>query len=91
MSTQQQFFLRLVLGVVVSEPLRLFSLDDEDVEIITPANRAPHNLIIGVGAVLLNLGSETKCQSSNIVDFPHIRHFCIRNQPILLVPQIYGM
>jgi hypothetical protein len=33
-----------------------FSLDDEDVEIITPANGALHNLHIGVGAVLLTLG-----------------------------------
>jgi hypothetical protein len=30
-----------------------FSLDDEDVEIITPANGALHNLPIGIGAVLL--------------------------------------
>jgi hypothetical protein len=47
-----------------------FSLDDEDVEIITPANRALHNLPIGVGAVLLTLGPETKVQSSKRVDVP---------------------
>jgi hypothetical protein len=47
-----------------------FSLDDEDVEIITPANGALHNLHIGVGAVLLTLGPETKCQSSKRVDVP---------------------
>jgi hypothetical protein len=41
-----------------------FSLDDEDVEIITPANGALHNLPFGVGAVLLNLGPETKGQIS---------------------------
>jgi hypothetical protein len=35
-----------------------FSLDDEDVEIITPANGALHNLPIGLGAVLLTLGPE---------------------------------
>jgi hypothetical protein len=47
-----------------------FSLDDEDVEIITPANGALHNLHIGVGAVLLTLGPETKGQSSKRVDVP---------------------
>jgi hypothetical protein len=39
-----------------------FSLDDEDVEIITPANGALHSLPIGVGVVLLTLGPETKGQ-----------------------------
>jgi hypothetical protein len=47
-----------------------FSLNDEDVEIITPANGALHNLPIGMGAVLLNLGPETKGQSSKRVDVP---------------------
>jgi hypothetical protein len=47
-----------------------FSLNDEDVEIITPANGALHNLPIGVGAVLLTLGPETKGQSSKRVDVP---------------------
>jgi hypothetical protein len=47
-----------------------FSLDDEDVEIITPANGALHNLHIGVGAVILTLGPETKGQSSKKVDVP---------------------
>jgi hypothetical protein len=41
-----------------------FSLHDEDVEIITPANGGLHNLPIGVGAALLTSGTETKCQSS---------------------------
>jgi hypothetical protein len=40
------------------------------VEIITPANGALHNLHIGVGAVLLNLGPETKGQSSKRVNVP---------------------
>jgi hypothetical protein len=47
-----------------------FSLDDEDVEIITPANGGLHNLPIGVGGVLLTLGPETKGQSSKRVDVP---------------------
>jgi hypothetical protein len=47
-----------------------FSLDDEDVKIITPSNRALHNLPIGVGAALLTLGPETKSQRSKIVDAP---------------------
>jgi hypothetical protein len=47
-----------------------FSLDDEDVEIITPANGALHNLPIVVGTVLLTLGPETKGQSSKRVDVP---------------------
>jgi hypothetical protein len=47
-----------------------FSLDDEDVEIITPYNGGLHNLPIGVGAVLLALGPETKVQSSKWVDIP---------------------
>jgi hypothetical protein len=47
-----------------------FSLDDEDVEIITPDNGALHNLPIGVGAILLTLGPETKGQSSCKVDLP---------------------
>jgi hypothetical protein len=47
-----------------------FSLDDEDVEIITPAHGALHNLPIGVGAVLLTLGPDTKGQSSKRVDVP---------------------
>jgi hypothetical protein len=47
-----------------------FSLDDEDVEIITPANGGLHNFPIGVGAILLTLGPETKGQSSNPVDVP---------------------
>jgi hypothetical protein len=47
-----------------------FSLDDEDVEIITPANGALHNLPIKVGGVLLTLGPETKGQSSKRVDVP---------------------
>jgi hypothetical protein len=47
-----------------------FSLDDEDMEIITPANGGLHNFPIGVGAVLLTLGPETKGQSSKRVDVP---------------------
>jgi hypothetical protein len=47
-----------------------FSLDDEDMTIITPANGALHNLPIGVGAVLLNLRPETKGQRSKRVDAP---------------------
>jgi hypothetical protein len=47
-----------------------FSLDDEDVEIITPTNGALHNLPFRVGAVLLTLGPETKGQSSKGVDVP---------------------
>jgi hypothetical protein len=47
-----------------------FSLDGEDVEIITPSNGGLHNFPIGVGAVLLTLGPETKGQSSNRVDVP---------------------
>jgi hypothetical protein len=40
------------------------------VEMITPANGALHNLPIGVDAVLLTLGPETKGQSSKRVDVP---------------------
>jgi hypothetical protein len=47
-----------------------FSLDDEDVEITTPANGGLHNLPIGMGAVLLTLRPETKGQSSKRVDVP---------------------
>jgi hypothetical protein len=47
-----------------------FSLDDEDVEIITPDNGGLHNLPIGVGAVLFTLGPETKGQSSKRIDVP---------------------
>jgi hypothetical protein len=47
-----------------------FSLDDEDVEIITPDNGSLHNLHIGVGAILLTLGPETKGQSSKRADVP---------------------
>jgi hypothetical protein len=47
-----------------------FSLDDEDVEIITPANGGLHNFPTGMGAVILTLGPETKCQSSKRVDVP---------------------
>jgi hypothetical protein len=47
-----------------------FSLDDEDVEIITPANGGPHNFPIGVGAVHLTLGPETKGQISRWVGVP---------------------
>jgi hypothetical protein len=39
-------------------------------EIITPDNGALHKLHIGVGAVLLALVPETKCQSSKRVDVP---------------------
>jgi hypothetical protein len=39
-------------------------------EIITPANEALHNLPFGVGAVLLTLGPETKCQSYKRFDVP---------------------
>jgi hypothetical protein len=42
-----------------------FSLDNENVEIITPSNGALRNLPIGVGAVLLTLGPG--------------RHFCIND------------
>jgi hypothetical protein len=47
-----------------------FSLDDEDVEITTPANGALHNLPIGVGAILLTLVPETKGKSSKRADVP---------------------
>jgi hypothetical protein len=47
-----------------------FSLDDEDMGIITPENGGLHNFPIGVGAVLLTLGPETKGQSSKRVDVP---------------------
>jgi hypothetical protein len=48
-----------------------FSLDDKDVEIITPTNGGLHNFPIGVGSVLLTLGSETKGpQSFKRVDVP---------------------
>jgi hypothetical protein len=40
------------------------------VEIVTPANGAIHNFPIGVGAVLLTMGPETKGQSSKKVDVP---------------------
>jgi hypothetical protein len=39
-------------------------------KIITQANKALQNLPIGVGAVLLNLGPETKGQRSKRVDVP---------------------
>jgi hypothetical protein len=52
-----------------------FSLDDEDVEIITPANEALHNLPIGVGGVLLTLGPENKGQRSKRVDVPLADNF----------------
>jgi hypothetical protein len=39
-------------------------------EIITPANGGLHNFPIGVGAVNLTLGLDTKGQSSNRVDVP---------------------
>jgi hypothetical protein len=52
-----------------------FSLDDEDVEIITPANEGLHNVPIGVGAVLLTLGPETKGQSSKRVNVPLVDTF----------------
>jgi hypothetical protein len=47
-----------------------FSLDDEDVEITTPANGGLHKFQIGVGEVLLTLGPETKNQSSRWMDVP---------------------
>jgi hypothetical protein len=37
-----------------------FSWDCDDVEAIYPANGSLHNLSIGVGAILLTLGPETK-------------------------------
>jgi hypothetical protein len=37
-----------------------FSLDNEDVEIITPANGALHNLPIGVGGILLTFAKAPK-------------------------------
>jgi hypothetical protein len=52
-----------------------FSLDDEDVGIIIPANGAIHNFPIGVGADLLTLGPETKGQSSKRVDAPLEHNF----------------
>jgi hypothetical protein len=58
-----------------------FSLDDEDVEIITPANGALLNLPIGVGAVLLTLGPETKGQSSKRVDIPLADNFASGTSP----------
>jgi hypothetical protein len=48
----------------------IFSLDDDDVEITSPENGGLHNFHIGVGAVLLTLGPETKGQSSKRVDVP---------------------
>jgi hypothetical protein len=56
MSMQQLIFLRLVLGGGWLRAAETFALDDEDVEIITPANGALHNLSIGVGGVLLPWG-----------------------------------
>jgi hypothetical protein len=47
-----------------------FSLDYEDVEIITPANGGLHNFPIGVREVLLTLGPNNKGQSSKQVDVP---------------------
>jgi hypothetical protein len=52
-----------------------FSLDYEDVEIITPANVGLHNFTIGVGEVLLTLGPDTKGQSSKRVDVPLADNF----------------
>jgi hypothetical protein len=46
------------------------SVDDEDVEIITPANGDIHNFPIGVRAFLLTFGPETKGQSSKRVYVP---------------------
>jgi hypothetical protein len=63
-----------VLGEVVSGQL-IFFVDDEDVEITTPANGGLHNFPIGVGLVLLNLGPETKGQSSKRVDVPLADNF----------------
>jgi hypothetical protein len=48
----------------------IFSLDDEDVEIITPANGELHNLPIGLGAFRLTLGPETKGKNSKRVGVP---------------------
>jgi hypothetical protein len=58
-----------------------FSLDDEDVGIITPANGALPNLPIGAGAVLLTLGLEAKCQISKRVDVPLADTFVSRISP----------
>jgi hypothetical protein len=45
-----------------------FYMDDEDVEIIMPANGGLRNFPIGVGAVIFTLGLETKGQDSKRVD-----------------------
>jgi hypothetical protein len=47
-----------------------FSVDGEDLEIITPPNGGISNFSIGVGSVLLTLGPDTKGQSSKQVDVP---------------------
>jgi hypothetical protein len=47
-----------------------FSFDDEDVEAIDPANGDLHNLLIGVEAIILTLGPDTKWQSSRRVEIP---------------------
>jgi hypothetical protein len=70
MNMQQQTLLKPVPGGEWIRAADTFSLDAEDVEIITPANGALQNLPIGVGAVLLTLGPETKGQSSKRVDAP---------------------
>jgi hypothetical protein len=57
------------------------SLDDEDVQIITPDNGGLHNSPIGVGAALLTLGPETKGQSSKRVDVPLADTFASETSP----------
>jgi hypothetical protein len=47
-----------------------FYVDDDGVEIISPANGGLHNFHIGVGSDLLTLGPETKGQSSKRVGVP---------------------
>jgi hypothetical protein len=70
MSMQQQIFAETCAWGGWLRAAETFLLDDEDVEIIKPANGALHNLPIGVGAVLLALGPETKGQTSKRVDVP---------------------
>jgi hypothetical protein len=41
-----------------------FSLDDEDADIITPANGGLRNLTLGVEAILCTVGPDAKGQSS---------------------------
>jgi hypothetical protein len=71
MSMQQLFFLDFCLRAGGwLRAAEIFSLDDEDVEIITPAHGELQNFPIGVGSILLTLVPDTKGQSSKRVDVP---------------------